>query len=247
MESWTGRCQLVRIDKLRDMEFPLPSVELEAIYRPRPLPGSRFTPPDARRQFTALSKHEEALQDHLQAQAEVSCFVNPPPPGQCVPGAMVVDVAPFDAATAVAKTPEQPKGCASIESTSNQDAIASSTKDSTQHVITERFVFEDGSSALPADAATQADAVAARLKQTPELQCVGVVGQWVRGENAAVAFARARAVRELLIERGVEPERLVALTVDAPMVGLTGTPEPPKAEDRRVSISVLLDVTRTAP
>jgi outer membrane protein OmpA-like peptidoglycan-associated protein len=160
---------------------------------------------------------------------------------------MVVDVAPFDAATAVAKTPEQPKGCASIESTSNQDAIASSTKDSTQHVITERFVFEDGSSALPADAATQADAVAARLKQTPELQCVGVVGQWVRGENAAVAFARARAVRELLIERGVEPERLVALTVDAPMVGLTGTPEPPKAEDRRVSISVLLDVTRTAP
>jgi outer membrane protein OmpA-like peptidoglycan-associated protein len=111
--------------------------------------------------------------------------------------------------------------------------------------VSERFEFAENSAEFASGASTELDKLAARLKQARSLQCVGVVGAWVRGESLAVAFARARAVRDQLVQRGVEPERLLALTVDPTMVGASGTPEPVNPKDRRVTLSVLLEMAPT--
>lgn len=198
-------------------------------------------PADQPREFTALDRYEDALRAHLESNKTPHCYVNPPPPGQCQHGPLVVEVPPFDAEHATA-SPENtgPKGCAQIEATSSQDRVTQAK--TSQAVIGERFQFGEQASELPADARAALDALAARLKQTPNWQCVGVVGAWIRGESVAIAFARARAVREQLIARGVEPERLLALTVDPPTLNASTAAEPPDPTDRRVTLSVLLDL-----
>jgi outer membrane protein OmpA-like peptidoglycan-associated protein len=240
--TWSGTCKLVQVTKIRESEFPLPNVVLEGVYRPQSeATGATLVPPDARREFGALTKFEEALRAHLDAHPEVRCYVNPPPPGQCQPGPMVVEVPEFDAAHAQAASQDLgPKGCAQIESSASQDKITQNSGPTS--VVTQRFEFAENSAELSASAGADLDALAARIKQAPNMQCLGVVGAWVRGETVAVAFARARAVREQLIQRGIEPERLVALTVDPNMVGTSGVPEPVNAKDRRVSLSVLLEL-----
>jgi outer membrane protein OmpA-like peptidoglycan-associated protein len=241
-ETWSGTCQLVQVTKTRQSEFPLPSVTLEAIYRPQAeASGERLLPGEQRKEFVALDRYEDALRAHIEANKTPRCYVNPPPPGQCQPGALIVEVAEFDATRATAnQTNGGPKGCAQIEATSSQDRVAQAKV--SQTVISERFEFSELSAALrPEDSATL-DALAARLKQAPNLQCVGVVGAWVRGENVALAFARSRAVREQLVQRGVEPERLLALTVDPPALSAASAGEPQNPKDRRVSLSVLLDL-----
>jgi outer membrane protein OmpA-like peptidoglycan-associated protein len=215
---------------------------LEGVYRPEPdAAGTTLVPPDARREFGALTKFDQALRAHLDAHPRVRCYVNPPSPGQCQPGPMVVEVPEFDAAHAQASSEDVgPKGCAQIESSASQDRITQNSGPTS--VITQRFEFTENSAELSASASAELDALAARIKQASSMQCVGVVGAWVRGETVAVAFARARAVREQLIQRGIEPERMVALTVDPAMVGASGVPEPVNAKDRRVTLSVLLEL-----
>lgn len=241
-ETWAGTCHLIRVQKVREAEFPLPSVTLEAVYRPQPdANGQSLLPPDLRREFTALDRYEDALRTHLDAYQTPRCYINPPPPGQCQPGPMQVEVPEFDGSKAdVAPANRGPKGCAQIEATSSQDKVTQAKSSTT--VIAERFEFGEGVADVTPDANAPLETLAQRLKQSPNLECVGVVGAWVRGENVAVAFARARAIREQLISRGVEPERLLALTVDPPALGPSGTPEPPNPKDRRVTLSVLLDV-----
>lgn len=226
------------------MELPLPSVVLEAIYRPESA-GAPFGS-DIRREFMALSKHEEALQSHIQAFPAPPCYVSPPPPGQCNPGVIVVDVPEFDA-TGVERTAEEPgpRGCAQIDAASSQDRIQA--QETEAELITERFHFAENSAGLPENAAELAGAIALRLKQEPSIQCLGVVGQYVHGENLELAFARARAVRQLLIERGVEPERMLAITLDRPMTGASSGLDPASPTDRRVSLSILLKLTPKSP
>jgi len=242
-ESWSGSCQLLGITKVKDVELPLPSVVIEAIYRPVAAPGAPPpTLPDVRREFTALSKHEDALRKYLESQTPARCYVNPPPPGQCFEGQIVVEVADFDATGAASNAQDSSaRGCAQIEAASSQDRVTQNQGDA--ELIPERLQFAEASAELAPDAAALVDSVAQRLKDKPELECVGVIGQWVRGESMEIAFARARAVRELLIARGVEPARLVALTVSGElMTTSTATPEAPDPKDRRVAFSVLLDV-----
>jgi len=241
-ETWSGTCQLVQVNKIRQSEFPLPSVTLEAIYRAQPnAKGDTLLPPEQRKEFAALDRYEDALRAHLEANKSPHCYVNPPPPGQCQPGALMVEVPAFDATHATATEANTgPKGCAQIEATSTQDRVTQAKV--SQTVITERFEFAELDSELRPDASASLDAVAARLKQAPNLQCVGVIGAWIRGESVAVAFARSRAVRDQLVARGVEPERLLALTVDPPTLSASSAAEPPNPRDRRVTLSVLLDL-----
>lgn len=241
-ETWSGTCQLVSVTKTRQSEFPLPNLTLQAVYRPQPGGnGPTLMPPDQPKDFTVLDRYEDSLRAHLESHKAARCYVNPPPPGQCVPGQLVVEVPEFDAEHANAAPVSQgPKGCAQIESTSSQDRITQAK--TSQTVINERFVFAEQSSDLPSDAPAQLDALAARLKQSPNLQCVGVVGAWIRGENVALAFARARAVRDQLVARGIEAERLLALTVDPPTLNASSAAEPPNPNDRKVTLSVLLDL-----
>jgi len=230
------------VTKIKESELPLPSVVIEALYRPVGAPGAPPPAlPDVRREFTALSKHEDALRQHLESQQSVQCYLNPPSPGACQPGQLVVATAEFDATRATANTNDTGiKGCAQIEAASSQDRVTQNQGDA--EVIPERLQFAEASAELPGDATALVDAVASRLKEHPNLECVGVIGQWVHGENMEIAFGRARAVRELLIARGIEPERLVSLTVSGRLVTPSGLPQPPDPKERRVAFSVLLEV-----
>lgn len=241
-ETWSGTCKLIEVTKIRQSELPLPNVTLQAVYRPIQGPDMPLTvPADQPKEFTALDRYEDALRAHLEQNKAPRCYVNPPPPGQCHPGPLVVEVPTFDAEHATATAaPSGPKGCAQIEAASSQDRITQAK--TSQGVIQQRFQFAEQSSDLQPDAAAALDAIAARLKQAPNWQCVGVVGAWIRGENVALAFARARAVREQLVVRGIEPERLIALTVDPPSLNASTAAEPPDPNDRRVTLSVLLDL-----
>lgn len=244
-QHWSGTCTLFSVTRVRETTLPLPGVVFEGIYRPQTQPNQGVSLPDVRREFTALSKHEDALRQHIEGNESVRCYLNPPSPGECVPGELIVDVPDFDATRAQA-TPvdDGPKGCAQIDDTSTQDRLSQTQGDerSVGQPIAERFQFGESSAELPPEASALADSVAQRLKANPQIQCVGVVGQFVRGENLSTAFDRARAVRELLIQRGIEPERLVALTVDRPMTGAGSTPQPPNPQERRVSLSILLEL-----
>ncbi|MGC4090907.1 MAG: cytochrome P450 [Polyangiaceae bacterium] len=240
-EKWSGSCQLIQVTKVRQSEFPLPSVTLEAIYRPQPgAEGPTLVPADQRQEFATLSRYEDALRAHLESNKTVRCYINPPPPGQCQPGPLNVEVPAFDAEHATATPgPAGPKGCAQIDATGSQDRVRQAKTSQAQ--ISERFEFADQASELAAADAAALDAIAARLKQAPNLQCVGVVGAWIRGESVAIAFARARAVRDQLVARGIEAERLLALTVDPPVQNAGSGAEPPNPKDRRVTLSVLLE------
>jgi outer membrane protein OmpA-like peptidoglycan-associated protein len=239
-ETWSGTCHLETVTKIRETELPLPSVVVEAIYRPETGAGpDKMLLPDVRREFVALNRYEDALRAHVMAHTNPPCYVNPPPPGQCNPGPLVVDVPEFDATRAEAKVEEPvgPKGCAQIDATSTQDRIRNQTEG---EAVTERFEFEQGSSDVSPDAMATAQAVASRLKQDASIQCLGEVGQFVRGENLELAHARARAVRKLIIEQGVEPERLVTLTLDRPVSSASGSLDPASPAERRVTLSILL-------
>jgi len=76
-----------------------------------------------------------------------------------------------------------------------------------------RIVFDAGSAKLPASAATQLDSLAALL--TGGRRSIRIIGHAERGERPdaeaahALGLARAQAVRQALIERGVMAEKLL--------------------------------------
>ena len=76
-----------------------------------------------------------------------------------------------------------------------------------------RIAFDAGSAKLPAEAAAQLDSLAALL--TSGRRPIRIVGHAERGERPdaeaarALGLARAQAVRQALIERGVMAEKLL--------------------------------------
>jgi outer membrane protein OmpA-like peptidoglycan-associated protein len=73
-----------------------------------------------------------------------------------------------------------------------------------------RVHFDPGSSALSASQGELLDAAADALRANPSVERVAAVGGVARDEPASLALARAVAVRDALIARGVEPARLEA-------------------------------------
>ena len=128
-------------------------------------------------------------------------------------------------------------GCAAIDAASEQDRLA---KRAEVEVISERFAFAEGSSALSPDATKAANAVAERMASEPSLECLGVVGQISPGESPSLAEARARAVKQLLIALGVEAKRLQTIAATANVFGPGAKAQAEEPESRRVSLSVLL-------
>jgi outer membrane protein OmpA-like peptidoglycan-associated protein len=87
--------------------------------------------------------------------------------------------------------------------------------------ILERIEFPRRSARLPRERAALLDALAATFLANPEIELTAVLGHAAPTERAGEALARARAeaVRDALVARGVAPERLlveVALEVEDP-------------------------------
>jgi outer membrane protein OmpA-like peptidoglycan-associated protein len=234
-EAWVGKCTLSDLRKVEEREMPIPWVVYEATYSPQAnAEYPNFMPPETRLRFGAQAKNEYALVDHLKPQALVSCHAASTP-GSCLPRDLVADVAPFDPDEAEAAPPPRVTGCAAIDAASEQDRLAKTRGETT--AISERFSFGEGSTALAPEATTDATAIAKRMADDPSLECVGLVGQASPGESPSLAEARARAVKRLLVSLGVDSTRLQAIGATASVYGAASVPT---AEQRRVSVSVLL-------
>lgn len=237
-EAWAGTCKLRSITKVEEREMPVPWVVYEAIFTPQSNPQyPQFTPAEVRVRLGAQAQYEQALKKHFNAQADVTCH-EVITAGSCVPGDVKADVVEFDPAHAQALEATHAKGCAAIESVSDQERLSQASQASV--VISERFSFADGSAALAPEATDTGNAVAKRLAADPSIECVGLVGQITNGESPALAEQRARAVRGLLVSLGVDKSRLTTIAVTESVYGAAAKPQAAEANNRRVSLSVLL-------
>ena len=217
----------------------MPYVVYEAIYTPQTDPQlTQYAPAEVRLRFGAPAQYEFALQDHLKAQATVTCQ-SPVTQGTCIPDTIVANVVPFDAEHAVVAAAPHATGCAAIEAASEQDRLHKSRE--AKVVIPERFAFDADSSALAPEATSTASAVAKRMLADPTLECVGLVGQIAPGESPSLAEARAHGVKELLVSMGVARGRLLTIAVTSNVFGPGAKPLDSEPNNtRRVSLSVLL-------
>jgi len=105
-------------------------------------------------------------------------------------------------------------------------------------MIIERPYFAPGSSALAPEAKPVLDAAASVLKDHPEIAEVEVTGHCDAIEKPCPDEARARAVRDALVARGVAGSRLTAKAKgrDAPLD--TNTTAEGRAKNRRVDLQV---------
>jgi outer membrane protein OmpA-like peptidoglycan-associated protein len=248
-QAWEGKCKLHAVTKVEEREMPMPYVTYEAIYVPQPNPEyPQFTPSELHLSFGTPAVHEFALVDHLKQQQEVACHA-PVAAESCLPGQVTADVVPFDAEHAPPAAAPSIVGCAAIDSASEQDRLARTRTQGSK--IDEHFTFGEASAALSPDAANSARDVAKRMAEDPSLECVGVVGQTAPGEPLALAEARARAVKQLLISLGVDSRRLLTIAANANISGAAAKaqPQPPiDPEARRVSLRVLLETSvKSAP
>jgi hypothetical protein len=244
--EWAGTCQLSTVNKLQEKEFPVPNVLMEAVYVP--LPNPRYpasTPGETRKHFKLLANQELALRDHLEKNRQLECHLIPPPSGSCAHGELALALPEFDAlgATAQESLP-RPAGCARIESQATQDEARQ--VGTVRTTIPEEIQFERGSAAPPANAPSVVNQLAQRIRSSSELECIAVVGQVAPGEPQGLADQRARAIKNLLLENGVDPARLMIITTTVPVFGAGSGPPPDDPEKRRVRLRVLLE-SQAAP
>jgi outer membrane protein OmpA-like peptidoglycan-associated protein len=231
-------CVLSGLTKVEEREMPLPWVVYEAVYTPQNNASSpQFSPAEVRLRFGAPAASELALKNQLNEQAAVPCHA-PVTPGTCLPGTVVAEVQPFDPARAATPAPVRVTGCAAIDAASEQDRLNQSYEPN--QTIPERFTFSEGSAGLTPESTSTASAVAKRLASDANIECVGVVGQISAGEPAALAEARARAVKTVLESLGVDKSRLMTIALTSRVYGPASNPLPPDPATRRVSFTVLL-------
>ncbi len=235
--AWSGTCTLKSLTKLREVEFPVPHAVYEALYEPQQNPSSPgFTPPAVRQELKVMSSQELELQAYLDKNKTVECHMQAPPPGACQPGPVQLALPAFEPTGATPAS--QVKGCAQIESQATQDRVAQLSQNTTP--IPEVFSFDESSAELGPASQQSAAAVAARLGQSPGIECVAIVGQISPGEAPALANDRARAVKKILEAAGVDPSRLMTITVTQQVYG-TGTAGPvADPTKRRATLKVIL-------
>jgi outer membrane protein OmpA-like peptidoglycan-associated protein len=223
--------------KVRQVEFPTPHGIYEVVYEPQASPSSpNFTPPALRDEIRVLSSQELELDGYFKQNQTATCQMAAPAPGSCQPGKMAINLPPFQPTGA---TPAQEiHGCAQIESQATQDKLPELSKNATQ--MPEVILFAEASAQASPEAVQAATAVAQRMKATPTIECVAVVGSTSPGEQPGVAQERAKAVRQLLLGNGVDGARLTTITVTEAVYGGGTEAPPPDPKKRRVILRILL-------
>ena len=224
---WEGTCDLETVTLVRESELPAPHMVYEALYAPRVEPGQEgYSPQEVRVEHAVTSRHVDALQDHLRHHAQVSCRTEPPPPGTCVPGPLQVTVPPFQPGQ-VTRGSFGPQGCEKLEASQSANIVGTP--------IPEIFQFEKGSDATTPTTVQLAAQVAAKMRASPNVECVGIVGQTAPGEDPALAQTRAQAILQLLTQQGIDPKRLTTMAASVSVYGGSSAPS-----YHRVTLRVLL-------
>jgi hypothetical protein len=246
--AWSGQCRLVRVQTLREAEFPEPHVVLQGIYSPITNASSPYvTPPDVGVEFTARSRFAGDLQAHLERYRTVDCTERPPPPGTCVAGDLVVDVPKFvppkDAYGFGERTSE---GCAQLEDVGASGQLPEIGRDSAA-VFPQDLKFSPGSASPTSESIAFIEQAAQRLLEDPTLECVALVGQVAPNEPLTLAAERARAIRQSMVDRGVDPRRLMAITATVNVYSSARDPVLDPEDLRRVMLRVVLRREGGAP
>jgi hypothetical protein len=211
--AWSGQCRLIRVQTLREAEFPEPHVVLQGIYAPVANASSpNVTPPDVGVEFTARSRFAGDLQAHLERYKTVECTERPPPPGTCMTGELVVNVPKFVPPKESYGFGERAsEGCAQLEDVTASGQLPEIGRDSAA-VFPQDLRFYTGSASPAPESAAFIEQAAQKLRQDPTLECVAVVGQVAPNEPLTLAAERARAVVAAMVDRGVDPKRLMPIT-----------------------------------
>lgn len=235
--EWNGNCTLKSVTKLREAEFPVPHVVMEAVFEPQQNPSSpNFTPPAIRQEFKVMANQEQELRGWLEKNSASQCQMAAPPPGSCQPGPTRVALPEFRATGATAAG--EIHGCAKIESSATQDQLPSLQQAAA--AMPDVFAFAESSAEATPDVAKAAGSAARRIAEDPGIECVAVVGQVSPGEPPGLAAERARKVRELLVGAGVDGARLTTISVAQAVFGSGTAAPPPDPNKRRVTLKVLL-------
>lgn len=241
LQNWSGVCDLTNFTRLRDVEFPVPHSVYEAMYTPVANADSpNYSPPVVRIEIQALSKHEPALQQHLQANRRIACQQTIR--DGCAYNPVVASFPEFDPNRYAQAAPTGPEGCEKVEG----QASASIGQRSSE-TLPEQFQFVHNSSTVEAAMSATAQTVAQRLASDPSIECVGVVGQSAAGESPGVSELRAQAIKRLLAQAGVAPKRMMTVSTSTPLYGAGNEREAPKPEDQRVNITIILRAGAPAP
>lgn len=234
---WSGTCTFKSLHKIREVEFPAPHGVFEVVYEPQPNPASpNFTPPALREEIKVMSAHELELDAYFQRNQSAACQMAAPPPGSCQPGRMSINLPPFQPTGAAPA--QEIRGCAQLESQATQDKLPELTKKAAQ--MPEVVMFAQASAEASPEATQVAAAIAQRMKATPGIECVAIVGQVSPGEHPAVANERAKTVRQLLLQNGVDAARLTTIAVTEAVYGGGTEAPPPDPQKRRVTLRILL-------
>src|SRR5690606_28130497 len=74
LQNWSGVCTFTSLNKVREVELPVPHGVYEALYTPVANQQSpNYTPPAVRIEIKTLSKHEGALQQHVMRHSQIAC------------------------------------------------------------------------------------------------------------------------------------------------------------------------------
>lgn len=236
-DTWTGSCFQRGTQPLREVEFPVPYTVYQVIFSPRQDFGaSFFAPPDASLEYQVMSGDEEAFTAYLAQYRTAQCRLGYEASTECTPGRLEIAIPPFDARLyRAAASADAPQGCRRIEAqgTGAGPDLGHSEK------LGAPLHFATGTDALDATGIEALDAAARTLLGDPSIECVGLVGQIASGEPLGLAEQRARAVKRLLVERGVAESRLMTVTATVPVYS---GPERPVADpaEQRVHMTIIL-------
>lgn len=205
-EAWAGRCVLKGVSTVRTIErFPVAYVVVESWYEPAPqsAPGA---PAALRKEFTAEASQESDLKDYLNKFQNVDCHAEAPRGAPCDKMAIDLAIPPFQASAKADN--EAPQGCAQIEKGGGTGAAKP---------IADEFRFEENAVAASPDVQAMADKIARTIKSDPKIECVALSGQISFGEDLSLADQRARLVKDLLIQRGVDAGHLIIFNTTVPI------------------------------
>ncbi|MGE3674947.1 MAG: hypothetical protein AB7K71_35090 [Polyangiaceae bacterium] len=232
-EGWMGQCQLKGVIKVREMEsFPRAFAVYEVTYEPVDT-ESPLSPPASRFEVTAPSDNEAQLQAHFQQYATSACRIDPTSEEACKEGKLQVQVPAFTP-TAVADAAPEVTGCKQLEARGqvNPDFAAG-------QVLEVEFAFEANSGDPGPDAAAKAQQLASQIKSKPGWECIAITGFITYGENLGLAETRARAIKKLLMDQGLDTSRFVTF---AASIGTAAAEDRvARPEERRVKLKVLIE------
>jgi len=236
-EQWAGSCFQRGTQPLRELEFPVPHSVYQVIYSPRQDFGvSFFVPPDATLEYQVMSGDEAAFTAYLAQYQTAQCRLVHETSAECTPGRLEIGVPPFDPAVyRASQSAGAAQGCRQIEAqgTGPRPDIGHSEK------LGAPLYFARGTDVLDAPSAETLDAAARTLQGDASVECVGLVGQISSGEALGLAEQRARAVKRLLVERGVAENRLMTVTATVPVY--SGAERPPAdPAEQRVHMTVII-------